>query len=243
MLFTPTFQPFINSAFYAFEQSDLFGKFIVLLLFAFSIFAWFLIFDKWVGLRKALNSTKKLQEKFSRTRSFLSMSSRKASEDCPLSKIYRSGSDHVSEVFSCSKEELTSYAVKQELPRQLTAIESETIRSSMERVVNSEIHNLEDRMGLLSTLVSVSPFFGLLGTVWGVMGAFIGMAQKGSANIGAIAPGISGALLTTVIGLVVAIPSLIGYNLLNNSIKSLTVTMDNFVEEFMANLTIHRVKK
>jgi len=69
------------------------------------------------------------------------------------------------------------------------------------------------------------------------------MAEKGSANIAAIAPGISGALLTTVAGLLVAIPSLIGFNLLANKVRTIVNEMDGFVDNFMANLTLHKVKK
>ena len=68
-------------------------------------------------------------------------------------------------------------------------------------------------------------------------------AKLTAANIGAIAPGISGALLTTVVGLLVAIPSLIGYNLLNNKMRKIVNEMDSFVELFMANLTLHKVKR
>ena len=89
-------------------------------------------------------------------------------------------------------------------------------------------------MGLLGTIVSISPFLGLLGTVWGVMLAFIGMAQKGRPDIGVIAPGVSGALLTTVVGLVVAIPSVIGNNFILSDVEKTTVEMGNFVENFIA---------
>ena len=89
-------------------------------------------------------------------------------------------------------------------------------------------------MGYLATAVSMSPMLGLLGTVWGVMESFIAMAQKGMVNLQAIAPGIAGALLTTVIGLLVAIPSAIGYNMLASRVRTLSVQMDNFADEFMA---------
>jgi biopolymer transport protein ExbB/TolQ len=75
---------------------------------------------------------------------------------------------------------------------------------------------------------------GLLGTVWGVMDAFAGMAESGSAALSAVAPGISGALLTTIVGLLVALPSMIGYNLLSSRIRSLSVQMDNFSQEFIS---------
>lgn len=88
-------------------------------------------------------------------------------------------------------------------------------------------------MGMLATAVSAAPFLGLLGTVWGVMDAFSGMAQSGSAALSAVAPGISGALLTTIIGLLVALPSMIGYNGLSSRIRRLAVEMDNFAQEFI----------
>ena len=72
--------------------------------------------------------------------------------------------------------------------------------------------------------------------------AFGGIAQQGSADISALAPGVSGALLTTVVGLTVAIPSLIGYNLLTFNIRKLTVYMDNFVEEFMAKVKLEQLE-
>ena len=92
-------------------------------------------------------------------------------------------------------------------------------------------------MGLLATAVSAAPFLGLLGTVWGVMDAFSGMADSGSAALSAVAPGISGALLTTIIGLIVALPSMIGYNLLSSKIRHIAVQMDNFSQEFVSRIS------
>jgi biopolymer transport protein TolQ len=74
------------------------------------------------------------------------------------------------------------------------------------------------------------------------MMAFTAVAAHGSANIGALAPGVSGALLTTVVGLVVAIPSLIGYNLLTVTIRKITVYMDNFTEEFIAKVKLEQLE-
>ena len=107
------------------------------------------------------------------------------------------------------------------------------IEARVERVVDEEIMTMEERLGLLGSIVSAAPFLGLLGTVWGVMIAFCGMAAQGTANINAIAPGVSGALLTTVGGLLVAIPALIGFNLLTNKIKRLTIDLDNAAEQLL----------
>ena len=71
--------------------------------------------------------------------------------------------------------------------------------------------------------------------------AFVGVASQGRADISALAPGVSGALLTTVVGLMVAIPSLIGYNLLTSTIRKVTIYMDNFTEEFLARIRLEQL--
>ena len=94
-------------------------------------------------------------------------------------------------------------------------------------------------MGVLATAVTASPFLGLLGTVWGVMESFSAMAKTGSVQLSAVAPGIAGALLTTVIALLVALPSAIGYNMLTTRVKELHVQTDNFAQELIAEVQRH----
>ena len=86
-------------------------------------------------------------------------------------------------------------------------------------------------MIILATAVSGSPFLGLLGTVWGVMDTFSGVAMAGTPNLAAMAPGVSGALLTTVVGLLVAIPAMFGYNFLVTSLRAMIVQTDNFAAQ------------
>ena len=105
------------------------------------------------------------------------------------------------------------------------------VNAAMERAVGETALALESQMILLATAVSGSPFLGLLGTVWGVMDAFTGVAEAGSASLGAMAPGVSGALITTVTALCVAIPAMFGYNFLVTSIRAIIVEMDNFAAE------------
>jgi len=112
----------------------------------------------------------------------------------------------------------------------------EAIRNIAERNVADQALRLEHNVGFLANAVSMSPFLGLLGTVWGVMEAFTSMASSGSANLSAVAPGISAALLTTVVGLLVALPSAFGYNIITNHIRTLTVQMDNFAQELAASV-------
>ena len=113
----------------------------------------------------------------------------------------------------------------------------------LESEVSNQVQELETRIGLLATLVSVSPFCGLFVTVWGVMLAFCGIAAAGKSDFTALAPGVAGALLTTVAGLVVAIPSLVGYNLLTSTIRNLTIRMDNFTDEFLVRVKLEQLER
>jgi biopolymer transport protein ExbB/TolQ len=87
-------------------------------------------------------------------------------------------------------------------------------------------------MIVLSTAVAGGPFIGLLGTVWGVMETFSGIARANSASLTAMAPGVAGALIATVIGLLVAIPAMFAYNFMVTSIRAITQELDAFATEY-----------
>jgi biopolymer transport protein TolQ len=99
-----------------------------------------------------------------------------------------------------------------------------------------EALKLESGLILLAIAVSGAPFLGLLGTVWGVMSTFGHIAQQGSATLSAMAPGVAAALITTVAGLLVAIPSMFGYNWLVHNLRVLTVELDNFAQEMVSKM-------
>lgn len=113
---------------------------------------------------------------------------------------------------------------------------SDNVRLAMERAKITEIKNLESSLPVLGTFVSVSPFLGLLGTVWGIMVAFLEIRARGSAHITIVAPGISDALITTVYGLLVAIPALIFHNIFRSRVNSFNAEFDKFVNEVFARL-------
>jgi biopolymer transport protein ExbB/TolQ len=92
---------------------------------------------------------------------------------------------------------------------------------------------LESQVSILSTAVTGGPFLGLLGSAWGVMSVFAQMGIYGTVRLGAVAPGISAALLATVVGLLVAVPSLFAYNWLAARIKHQTMEMETFADEFV----------
>jgi biopolymer transport protein TolQ len=96
-----------------------------------------------------------------------------------------------------------------------------------------EISVLEGALMFLATTGNTTPFIGLFGTVWGIMDAFHGIGVTGSANLGAVAPGIAEALITTAAGLAVAIPGVVAYNYFLNRIKGVATRMDLFGLEFL----------
>jgi biopolymer transport protein ExbB/TolQ len=112
----------------------------------------------------------------------------------------------------------------------------EHVKRLMENTVAQESLKLESGLILLAIAVSGAPFLGLLGTVWGVMDTFAGIARAGNASMAAMAPGVAAALVTTVAGLLVAIPSMFGYNWLVHNLRVRTVELDNFAQELVSKM-------
>lgn len=223
----------------AFWDSTLPGKVIVISLFLGSAGAWTIMRIKWVQLKFARNASVEFQDAFRSERNPTALfTKREEYPGSPLNTIYKAGCQALGG-------ELQAHGIDPEdllmgdmtaAHRRLSLNQLETLRSVVDRNVADEALNLEAWMGGLATAVSTAPFLGLLGTVWGVMDAFSGMAQAGSAALSAVAPGISGALLTTILGLFVAIPSMVGYNILSAKIRTISVQMDNFAQEFITKI-------
>lgn len=112
----------------------------------------------------------------------------------------------------------------------------------MERTISNEIRHLETYLIFLATTSSVAPFIGLFGTVWGVLGAFQALSNTGSAALSTLAPGLATALVSTLAGLVAAIPATLCYNYFSNKIAILTSRMDSFALE-LANIIQKRLVK
>lgn len=230
--------PAVSNVVYAFQQSDLFAKTIIALLFLLSIQAWTIMIDKVLAVRHARRAGRRFLARFAECSSPVGMLMQLQDHTGPLVDVYEAGIEEMADVLDLSPQTLEMCARRRQLPRPLSIYEVDRVRSTLERTVSSKIVELESRLGILGTAVTVSPFLGLLGTVWGVMIAFAAMARAGRPDIGAMAPGISGALLTTVVGLLVAIPSLVGFNLLTSNVRQTITEMDNFVEDFVSVLKL-----
>ena len=118
----------------------------------------------------------------------------------------------------------------------MTAREVELVRGTCEHALDEEEIRVEHGMNIIATIIALEPMLGLLGTVWGVLDAFAEMGSAGSANLATIAPSISAALVTTVVGLLVAIPGVIFFNIMNSKIRNITSDMEGFADELMGRI-------
>ncbi|HEX4809866.1 MAG TPA: MotA/TolQ/ExbB proton channel family protein [Bryobacteraceae bacterium] len=122
--------------------------------------------------------------------------------------------------------------VERQIKQRGALINKPAIERSLQLGISEEITKLEQNMNWLATVASVSPFIGLFGTVWGIIDAFQGLGNAGSASLRAVAPGISEALVTTAVGLAAAIPAAIFYNIYGTRIKEMGTRMEDFAIEF-----------
>jgi biopolymer transport protein TolQ len=224
---------------FVFSQSNLAGKVIVVLLFGGSIWAWSLMVTKFKELSAARRESHRFLAAY-RGESHpvaLFRAGRQHNARSPLQTVYDQACSALGASLEASSEDSDDLFVGGGSPRiTLSERHISSVKNSAERTVADQALLLENHMGLLATAASTAPFLGLLGTVWGVMESFGNMASSGPALLTDVAPGISGALLTTVVGLLVALPSSIGYNMLSDRIRRLTVLLDNFAQELVGDL-------
>ena len=202
---------------------------IIVLLFISSIAVWWMMIFKVIQMRRARKLNSFFGDEFTAQKTVLEMFDRKLQVDgCPLYAVYQAG---------CVQLDARLRGPTGERAKQHISLKNmEHIKRAIENVVAKESLKLESGLILLAIAVSGAPFMGLLGTVWGVMSTFAGIAQQGSATMAAMAPGVSAALVTTVAGLLVAIPSMFGYNWLVHNLRAFTVELDNFAQELVSKM-------
>ncbi len=216
-----------SGLFFALEQTTWESRIILLILFTGSIFSWSVMITKFLQVSEAKKGGRAFYKAYRESGDVLWLYDvRKRFDTTPLFHIYQAACREL--VFQQGK------GSDNPKSRLLTESGMSAIRSAMEREVGARALELEKNMVMLAIAVSGAPFLGLLGTVWGVMETFSAVAQVGAADLRAMAPGVSAALLTTVVGLLVAIPSMFGYNYLVATIRQITVEMDNFAAELAA---------
>ena len=226
----------------AFRYCDLFGKAIVLLLIVVSVYVWALMLSKRASLAVSAR----------RDAAFL----RRYRQSLHPAQLFVQATNGfvknvpVAEIYSATMKELLNYLHRNGVTDQailswqaggtgpaLPESEMASVRAAAEGALSIQIVGLESRMTFLASSTNVAPSLGLFGTVWGIMRAFMDMVGGGSAIvITAVAPGIASALLTTVAGLFVSIPSAVGYNFLGERVHRQTVDLENFTDELLADI-------
>ena len=214
---------------YILGQATIEALIIIVFLVIFSILAWSVMVSKAIQMQRARKLNHYFSEEFRAQKSVLEIFDRKLQvEGCPLYAVYQAG---------CVNLDTRLRGPAGERSKQHVSLKHmEHVKRAMENVVAQECLKLESGLILLAIAVSGAPFIGLLGTVWGVMSTFAGIAQQGSATMAAMAPGVSAALITTVAGLLVAIPSMFGYNWLVHNLRTFTVELDNFAQELVSRM-------
>ncbi len=226
-----------SGLYYAFEKSTFEGRAVLMALFLASIFSWAVMVTKFRVLNFAKRQSERFSALFHRDRMPLRIFEQELRFDgSPQYEIYEAGCRELCFQLLGSTEIDETYRARLESADKITPAQMRAVQAAMERAVGEAGLKLESQMIILSTAVSGAPFLGLLGTVWGVMDAFSGVARSGSANLAAMAPGVSGALITTVVGLLVAIPAMFGYNFLVTSVRSMIVQAENFAAELASEM-------
>jgi biopolymer transport protein TolQ len=219
---------------YIWEKATIEAKVIIIFLVIFSMFAWSVMVSKGLQMRRARRLNDLFMSEFRVQKTVLDIHDRRVQvEGCPLFTVYQQG---------CIETEARLKQPDGTRRKHVSLKSMEHIKRTMEGAVAREALVLESGIILLALAVSGAPFLGLLGTVWGVMDTFAGVAQAGRADLAAMAPGVAAALVTTVAGLLVAIPSMFGYNWLVHNLRVLTVELDNFAQELASKLETEFLK-
>lgn len=200
------------------------GKGVLIILLIFSVVSWGLIVEKWWQFRRVRRQTFSFLKIYREgRRSGGLFSAAKKYRESPLAQLYAAAYHEVAGLEDAVED----------LEEGLGPEYVDMAQRALRRAATLEVARLERYLPFLATTASAAPFIGLFGTVWGIMSAFHGIGQQGSASLAVVAPGISEALIATAFGLGAAIPAVIGYNYYVNRVKHWAVEMDGFTLDLL----------
>jgi biopolymer transport protein ExbB/TolQ len=252
---TTLIQPILASGAlqFAFEKATTEGKVTIGVLFLLSMFSWTIIITKFRQLWIARAAAKKFFATYGATRDPLDIKKRgEEFNGAPAFHLYERGADELAYQLKNNPVKVPASLTQgvgdghtdQIAKAQTTKISSasyEAIKVVLEEAAAAQAMSLEKGMIVLSTAVAGGPFIGLLGTVWGVMETFAGIAKANQASLTTMAPGVAGALIATVVGLLVAIPAMFGYNFMVTTIRNITQELDGFASRYANQIEHHYV--
>jgi biopolymer transport protein TolQ len=201
--------------------ASLIVQLVLALLLFLSMWSWWQIFQKMFVLSRAMKETNAFEDEFwngADLNALFNRASQKQRVTGALERIFEAGFRE----FAKHKRQANTTA---------DAI-MDSSRRAMRAAYQRELDALEANLSGLATVGSVSPYIGLLGTVWGIMNAFRGLSNVGQATLAHVAPGIAEALIATAIGLFAAIPAVVAYNRYTHDIDRLATRFETFIEEF-----------
>ncbi len=201
---------------------------VLVILCFFSVVSLGIIFFKFWQVYRANSQSERFLEFFWKVKRFDSINAQlDRFDDSPLAVLFSEGFSELKKLMEKGEENRDPDVISTELGG------IENIARALRRATTSQITRLEKYLTFLATTGATAPFIGLFGTVWGIMTAFKGIGETGSAPLAVVAPGIAEALIATAVGLVAAIPAVMGYNHFQHKIKVIIAEMDNFSTEYL----------
>ncbi len=233
----------MNAFTVAYAQSDFFGKLIILSLVALSMICWIVLLYKIWMMKQVRRVSVSFQEALNGQKAALltldpAMLPSNERAPNPFGQIFTSVKGKTIDMLNKNR-----YFISQNSGAQasvyLTSADLEILESHVTATISSQNKILEKHLFILSTIVALGPFLGLLGTVWGILVTFSGLHDGGGLGSNtSILGGLSTALATTVLGLIIAIPALVAYNYLKNHLRSYAADMDDFLTSLISQIEI-----
>jgi biopolymer transport protein TolQ len=200
-------------------------KVIMTILLVFSVVCWGIIFNKYRQFAAAATESKQFLDLFWKGKTLASVfQESKGLRQSPLAQVFRAGYGELNKLSQLRGE-------GDALAPDLAGLDN--IHRTLGKTGRTEVARFSSTLGFLATAGNTAPFIGLFGTVWGIMNSFRGIGLTGSANLAAVAPGISEALIATAAGLATAIPAVAFYNYYVNRLRFLEDEMEGFSAELI----------
>jgi biopolymer transport protein TolQ len=211
-----------------FADADLVVQIVLVLLLLASFWTWAIIFEKWLRMRRLKARAEDFEEDFWSGGSL----------DDLYEQMDQRPSDPMSAIFVSAMKEWRRSTARGGLDSDRNRVSlQQRIERVMDITLGREMQRLERQMIFLASVGSSAPFIGLFGTVWGIMNAFTSIAASKNTTLVVVAPGIAEALFATALGLVAAIPAVIGFNKLSTDLGRYSGRLDAFAGEFAAILS------
>lgn len=206
-------------------------KFVMLLLFVFSLVSWSIIIMKHLSYKRARTENALFLDIFWKSKNLAdAYKIAKEMPDSPEASIFILGFNELQKL-GRGRSRGTKQGAEDTLEMQLASMDN--LKRALRKAESTQLSRLGRYLSFLATTGSATPFIGLFGTVWGIMTSFQDIGMRGSASLAVVAPGISEALVATAAGLAVAIPSVIFYNYYSNKLANLENDMQGFSADFL----------